>query len=54
MALEQVKGYVELVRDTNTKEFIGYNITDQQEVFLSGDIIVDGIDPIHFDYSYFF
>lgn len=51
-ALEQAKGYAKLVEDINikTKIFIGCNITDQQEVFLSGDII-DGVnDPIHFDY----
>jgi hypothetical protein len=49
-ALEQAKGYAKLVEDTNIQVFIGCNITDQQEVFLSGDIIVDGKDPIHFDY----
>jgi len=49
-ALEQAKEYGELVKDVSTKIFIGCNITDQQEVFLSGDIIVDGNDPIHFDY----
>jgi hypothetical protein len=49
-ALEQAKGYAKLVEDTNIQIFIGCNITDQQEVFLSGDIIVDGNTPIHFDY----
>ena len=49
-ALEQAKEYSELIKDVNTQIFIGCNITDQQEVFLSGDIIVDGNDPIHFDY----
>ena len=49
-ALEQAKGYEKLVEDTNIQIFIGCNITDQQEVFLSGDIIVDGNTPIHFDY----
>ena len=49
-ALEQAKKYGELIKNANTKIFIGCNITDQQEVFLSGDIIVDGNDPIHFDY----
>lgn len=49
-ALEQAKGYAKLVEDTNIQIFIGCNITDQQEVFVSGDIIVDGNTPIHFDY----
>ena len=49
-ALEQAKEYAELVKDTNTQIFIGCNITDQQEVFLSGDIVIDGAEPFHFDY----
>lgn len=49
-ALEQAKEYSELVKDTNTQIFIGCNITDQQEVFLSGDIVIDGAEPFHFDY----
>ena len=49
-ALEQAKGYRALIKDVKTQIFIGCNITDQQEVFLSGEIIVDGNDPIHFDY----
>ncbi|MBM3456550.1 MAG: hypothetical protein FJX80_15685 [Bacteroidetes bacterium] len=49
-ALDQAREYNELIKDVNTQIFIGCNITDQQEVFLSGDIIVDGNDPIHFDY----
>ncbi len=49
-ALEQAKEYAELVKDTNTQIFIGCNITNQQEVFLSGDIVIDGAEPFHFDY----
>ena len=49
-ALKQAKEYAELVKDTNTQIFIGCNITDQQEVFLSGDIVIDGAEPFHFDY----
>jgi hypothetical protein len=49
-ALEQAKEYGELIKNVNTQIYIGCNITDQQEVFLSGDIIGDGQDPIHFDY----
>jgi hypothetical protein len=49
-ALEQAKEYSELVKDAGTQIFMGCNITDQQEVFLSGDIIVGSNDPIHFDY----
>lgn len=49
-ALEQAKDYGELIKNVNTQIYIGCNITDQQEVFLSGDIIGDGQDPIHFDY----
>ena len=49
-ALEQAKEYAELVKDTNTQIFIGCNINDQQEVFLSGDIVIDGAEPFHFDY----
>jgi hypothetical protein len=49
-ALEQAKEYSELIKNVNTQIYIGCNITDQQEVFLSGDIIGDGQDPIHFDY----
>lgn len=48
-ALEQAKEYVKLVKDTNTKIFIGCNITDQQEVFISGEIL-SGNESIHFDY----
>lgn len=49
-ALEQAKEYAELVKDTKTQIFIGCNINDQQEVFLSGDIVIDGAEPFHFDY----
>jgi hypothetical protein len=49
-ALTQAKGYGELIKDDNTKIFIGCNITDTQEVYLSGEI--NGLDNevITFDY----
>ena len=40
---------IKLVKDTNTQIFIGCNITDQQEVFISGEIL-SGNESIHFDY----
>ena len=49
MALEQAKEYIELVKDADTKIFMGCNITDQQEVFISGEIL-SGNESIHFDY----
>eukprot|EP00924_Labyrinthula_sp_SR-Ha-C_P006352 snap_masked-scaffold_31-processed-gene-3.11-mRNA-1 protein AED:1.00 eAED:1.00 QI:0/-1/0/0/-1/1/1/0/100 len=49
-ALSQAKDYDALVKNMGAKIFIGCNITDQQEVYLSGDIIVDDNDTIHFDY----
>jgi hypothetical protein len=49
IALEQAKEYIELVKDADTKIFMGCNITDQQEVFISGEI-VSGNESIHFDY----
>eukprot|EP00924_Labyrinthula_sp_SR-Ha-C_P014492 snap_masked-scaffold_94-processed-gene-0.4-mRNA-1 protein AED:1.00 eAED:1.00 QI:0/-1/0/0/-1/1/1/0/670 len=49
-ALSQAKDYDALVKNMGTKIFIGCNITDQQEVFLSGDIVVNDNDTIHFDY----
>jgi hypothetical protein len=51
-ALAQAKSYSKLVENTATKIFIGCNITDQQEVFLSGDIIMEGNKSIHFDYPF--
>ena len=38
-ALEQAKSYSELIKDSDTKISIGCNITDKQELFLSGCII---------------
>jgi hypothetical protein len=49
IALEQSKEYIELVKDADIKIFMGCNITDQQEVFISGEI-VSGNESIHFDY----
>ena len=49
IALEQAKEYIELVKDADTKIFMGCNITDQQEVFISGEIL-SGNESIHFDY----
>ena len=49
IALEQAKDYAELVKDTDIKIFMGCNITDQQEVFISGEIVSSN-ESIHFDY----
>lgn len=50
VALEQAKTYKELVSKSEVQVFVGCNITDKQEVFLSGEII-DGVnDPIFFKY----
>lgn len=47
--LEQAKEYIKLVKDVVIKIFIGCSITDQQEVFISGEIFGDN-ESIHFDY----
>jgi hypothetical protein len=49
-ALKQAKSYSELVKDEPMKIFIGCNITDKQEVFLSGEIQVDGSESVTFEY----
>jgi hypothetical protein len=49
IALEQAKDYAELVKDNDIKIFMGCNITDQQEVFISGEIVSSN-ESIHFDY----
>lgn len=48
-ALNQAKQYKELVKDSEIQVFIGCNITDQQEVFLSGEIVC-GDNSTHFMY----
>lgn len=48
-ALKQAKEYAELIRDP-FKIFIGCNVTDQQEVFISGSIEKEGQDAITFEY----
>ena len=49
-ALSQAKTYNELLSKSDTKIFVGCNITDKQEVFLSGEI-TDGVsDPVFFEY----
>jgi len=48
-ALNQAKQYEKLVKDDKVQIFIGCNITDQQEVFLSGEIIFDD-NSINFTY----
>ena len=49
IALKQAKDYAELVKDTDIKIFMGCNITDQQEVFISGEIVSSN-ESIYFDY----
>jgi hypothetical protein len=49
-ALEQAISYSKLVKDDDIRIFIGCNITDKQEVFLSGEIQVDGSEPLTFEY----
>lgn len=49
-ALAQAKTYIELVKDDTMKIFIGCNITNEQEVFLSGEIQVDGSESVTFEY----
>jgi hypothetical protein len=49
-ALEQAKTYEELVSKSDIKVFVGCNITDKQEVFLSGEITDGFSDPVVFDY----
>ncbi len=50
-ALKQAKSYNELIKNTKTQIFIGFNITSEQDVYLSGEIIEeDGNEPIKFDY----
>ena len=48
-ALKQAKEYADLVKDADTKIFIGCNITDKQEIFLTGEIVC-GNETISFDY----
>lgn len=38
-ALEQAKSYLKLIEESDTKIFIGCNITSEKKVFLSGEII---------------
>jgi hypothetical protein len=49
-ALAQAKEYAELIKNDPLKIFIGCNVTDQQEVFISGSIEQEGQDAITFDY----
>jgi len=49
LALEQAKGYATLVKDADMKVFIGINITAQQEVFMTGEI-VGGNESTQFEY----
>jgi len=51
-ALEQAKSYSKLVENTPIQIFIGCNITDKQEIFLSGDIIMEENKSINFDYPF--
>jgi hypothetical protein len=49
-ALEQAKTYEELVSKSDIKVFVGCNITDKQEVFLSGEITDGFSEPVVFEY----
>lgn len=49
-ALQQSKGYEELIEQCLTKVFIGCDISCKQEVLLSGEIVGDNIETIQFEY----
>jgi hypothetical protein len=49
-ALEQAHHYNKLVGNDDIKIFIGCNITDTQEVYISGEIVQSGEESIHFHY----
>jgi hypothetical protein len=49
-ALEQAKEYDKLIEKCETKIFVGCNISTEQDISLSGDIVTLD-DSVHFDYQ---